>query len=88
MKKLKIEWTDTMDKETIEDMMQKLMRLIDDFNELPSIDKAKSIDKQISVLRFCIGEQNFIPLHYFRAAHEEAVRYIDNMDKQNKGNGK
>lgn len=86
MKKLKIEWTDTMDKETIEEMMQKLMRLIDDFNELPSLDKAKSIDKQISILRFCIGEQNFIPLHYFRAAHEEAVRYIDNMNKQNKGN--
>ena len=85
MKHLEIEWTDTMDREAIEEMMQKLMRLIDDFNELPSLDKAKSIDKQTSVLRFCIGEQNFIPLHYFRAAHEEAVKYIDNMNKQNNG---
>ena len=84
----KIEWTDTMDREAIEDMMQKLLKLIDDFHDEPSLDKAIGIDKQISVLRFCIGEQNFIPLHYFRAAHEDAVRYIDNMNKQNNGDNK
>ena len=81
MNKLKIEWTDTMDREAIEDMMTKLLKLVDDFHDEPSLDKAIDIDKQISVLRFCIGEQNFIPLHYFRAAHEDAVRYIDNMNK-------
>lgn len=81
---IKIEWTDTMDRETIEEMMQKLMQLIEDFNDAPSIDNAKSIDKQTSVLRFCIGEDNFMPLHYFRAAHEDVVRYIDNMNKQKK----
>lgn len=78
----------TMDKETIDDMMQKLIHLIDDFREVPDIEKAKNIDKQTSVLRFCIGEQNFLPLHYFRAAHEEAVKYIDNMNKQNNGDNK
>ena len=85
----KIEWTDTMDREAIEDMMQKLLHVIDDFHDEPTLDKAMDIDKQTSVLRFCIGEQNFIPLHYFRAAHEEAVRYIDNVNNQNsKGNEK
>lgn len=70
-----------MDKETIEDIMQKLLRQIECFNENPDYDKAKMVDQQISVLRFCIGESNFLPLHYFRAAHEAAVKYIDEHDK-------
>lgn len=86
MNNFKIEWTETMDRETIEDIMQKLLYLIDDFHDEPSLDKAIDIDKQTSILRFCIGEQNFMPMHYFRAAHEDVVRYIDNMNKQNKVN--
>lgn len=77
-----------MDKEYVEDLMQKLIRCIEDFKQQPDYDKAQSIDQQISVLRFCIGEANFLPLHYFRAAHEEVVRYIDNMNKQNNGYNK
>lgn len=88
MENFKIEWTSIMDKETIEDIMQKLLKLIDDFHNEPTLDKAMDIDKSTSVLRFCIGEQNFLPLHYFRAAHEEAVKYIDNMNKQNNGDNK
>lgn len=31
----------------------------------------------ISILRFIIGEKNFLPLHFFRQAHEEAIKIID-----------
>lgn len=66
-----------MDKEEIDNIMQKLLKLIESFNEEKTYDKALHLDQSITILRFIIGEQNFMPLHYFRAAHEDAVKYID-----------
>lgn len=77
-----------MDKEEIETMMQRILKDCESFYEFRTYEKAVHIDQEISVLRFLIGEANFLPLHYFRTAHEEAVRYIDNMNKQNKGDNK
>ena len=71
-----------MTKEEIEDTMNKLLRQIQEFNEEPTYDKALRLDMGISVLRFLIGEQNFLPLHYFRSAHENAVKFIDKHDAE------
>lgn len=66
-----------MDKEEIESFMQKILKKSQDFKDSPSYELATDIDKDISILRFIIGESNFLPLHYFRATHEEVVKYID-----------
>lgn len=66
-----------MDKEEIETTMQNILKQIADFNDSPTYDKAVSLDMNISILRFLIGEQNFLPLHYFRHAHEQAIAFID-----------
>lgn len=71
-----------MDKEEIESMMNKLLKQIQDFKDEPTYEKALAIDMSISILRFVIGEQNFLPLHYFRTAHEEAIKFIDEHNKQ------
>ena len=66
-----------MEKEEIEAEMQKILKMVDTFKDTPSYELALDIDKDISILRFLIGESNFLPLHYFRNAHEEAIKYID-----------
>lgn len=63
--------------EEIEAEMQKILKMVDTFKDTPSYELATDIDKDISILRFIIGESNFLPLHYFRATHEEVVKYID-----------
>ena len=70
-----------MDYDEIQSKMQKILRQIEDFEDEPDIDKAKTLDRDISILRFVIGEQNFLQLHYFRRAHEQAIRYIDEADR-------
>ena len=71
-----------MDKEEIESMMQKILRQIHEFTDEPDYEKAVQLDSDISILRFLIGEQNFLPLHYFRQAHEKVVMFIDEHDKK------
>ena len=71
-----------MDKEEIESTMNKILKQIEDFNNEPSYAKALSLDMNITVLRFLIGEQNFLPLHYFRNAHENAIKFIDEYQKK------
>lgn len=66
-----------MEKEEIEAEMQKILKMVDAFKDAPTYELALDIDKEISILRFLIGEANFLPLHYFRNAHEEAIKYID-----------
>lgn len=68
-----------MDREEIETMMQRILKECESFYEYKTYDKAVLIDQEISILRFLIGEENFLPLHYFRKAHEEAVKYIDEV---------
>lgn len=66
-----------MDKEEIESIMQKTLKMIEVFRELPTYENALLLDVNISILRFLIGEQNFLPLHHFRRAHEDAIKLID-----------
>jgi len=70
-----------MDKEEIEQIMQKIIRMADEFKDYPSTSLASDLDKEISILRFIIGENNFISLHYFRSVHEKVVAYLDGKDK-------
>ena len=72
-----------MDKEEIETMMQHIVKDCRLFYEAKTYEKAQQIDQEISVLRFLIGESNFLPLHYFRTAHEEVVKYIGEYKKLN-----
>ena len=77
-----------MDKEEAERIINQILKEVDAFREEPTYIRALQLDKDITILRYIIGEANFLPLHYFRAAHEEAVKYIDNMNKQNNGDNK
>ena len=71
-----------MNREDIEETMQKLLKQIEDFNDEPTYEKACMLDMSISILRFMVGEQNFMPLHYFRQAHEDAVAFMDREKKR------
>lgn len=73
-----------MDKEEIEAAMQKIIRESEDFMEAPTYMKALELDKDISILRYLIGEVNFLALHYFRMVHEKAVELIDKHNSSEK----
>ena len=73
-----------MDKEDIESAINKIVRESEDFMESPTYMKALELDKDISILRFMVGEQNFMALHYFRMVHEKAIRLIDKHDSAEK----
>lgn len=80
-----------MDKEDIESTMTQILKEIDSFHNEPTYDKAYMLDQKITIFRFIIGEKNFLPLHYFRTAHEEVIKYMDKYEKEhntNKGNNK
>lgn len=66
-----------MTNEEIESAMQKIIHEAQMFQEAPSNDVALELDKDISILRFLIGEDNFIALHYFRRMHEDAIKWLD-----------
>lgn len=76
-----------MDKEDIENSINKIVADAQRFEEEPTYMRALELDKDISILRYMIGEDNFLAMHYFRRVHEEAVKFIDKHDKErNKGN--
>ena len=71
-----------MDKETVEEAINKIVREAQDFQENPTYLLALELDKDISILRYMIGEENFLTMHYFRMVHEQAVKLIDEHIKQ------
>ena len=71
-----------MDIDEITSSMQRVLRMAEEFEEAPDIELANRLDKEISILRFMIGEAAFIPMHYFRRVHEDVVKYIDKQAKQ------
>ena len=73
-----------MDKEEIESAINKIVRESEDFIESPTYLKALELDKDISILRYIIGEQNFLAMHYFRMVHEKAVELIDKHNADEK----
>lgn len=73
-----------MDKEEVESAMQKIIKESQKFEEAPSYMLALELDKDLSILRYIIGEQNFLGLHYFRRVHEEAIKFIDAKTKAEK----
>ena len=77
-----------MNKEDIENQMYKILTQIDSFKDEPTYEKAVDIDMNITILRFMIGEQNFLPLHFFRTAHEDAIKFIDEHKKQDSSSTK
>lgn len=77
-----------MDREEAEYVMQKIIKSAQAFEEAPSYMLALELDKDLSILRYIIGEQNFLGLHYFRRVHEEAIKFIDAKEKAEKGNNK
>ena len=70
-----------MDKEYVESCINKIVKLAGEFEDNPSYQLAMELDKDISIVRFIIGESNFLTLHYFRRIHEAAVKLIDAHDK-------
>lgn len=70
-----------MDKEDIEKAMQKILHESEEFRECPTYQLALELDKDISILRYMIGEDNFLTMHYFRRMHEDAIKYMDEQDK-------
>ena len=73
-----------MDKEEIDSAINKIVRESEDFMESPTYMKALELDKDISILRYMVGEQNFMALHYFRMVHETAIIFIDKPDRDQK----
>ena len=73
-----------MDKEDIESAINKIVRESEDFMESPTYLKALELDKDISILRYMVGEQNFMAMHYFRMVHEKAIIFIDKQDRAEK----
>ena len=71
-----------MDKEEAEDMLNTIIKCSRSFQEDPTYEKALDLDIRISVLRYLIGEENFLALHYFRRMHEQAVKFIDEHDSE------
>ena len=73
-----------MDKEEAEYMMQKIVKASQAFEEAPTYLRALELDKDLSILRYLIGEDNFLTLHYFRRVHEEAIKFIDEKEKKDR----
>ena len=73
-----------MDKEEIDSKINKIVRESEDFMESPTYMKALELDKDISILRYMVGEQNFMAMHYFRMVHEKAIILIDKHDSAEK----
>ena len=73
-----------MDKEDIDSAINKIVRESEDFMESPTYLKALELDRDISILRYIVGEQNFMALHYFRMVHEKAIIFIDKHDRAEK----
>ena len=73
-----------MDKEEIDSAINKIVRESEDFMDSPTYLKALELDKDISILRYMVGEQNFMALHYFRMVHEKAIICIDKHDRAEK----
>ena len=73
-----------MDKEEIDSAINKIVRESEDFIDSPTYLKALELDKDISILRYMVGEQNFLALHYFRMVHEKAIIFIDKHDRAEK----
>lgn len=74
-----------MDKDDIEQAMQKITHEAQQFKEESTNELALELDKDISIIRFIIGEENFLSLHYFRRIHEDAIKWLDaNYWKQEK----
>lgn len=72
-----------MNKEDAEQAINKIVKEAQRFEEEPTYTRALELDKDISILRYMIGEDNFLAMHYFRRVHEEAVKFIDKHDKEN-----
>lgn len=70
-----------MDKEDIETAINKIVSKCSEFRDNPTYDLALDLDKDITILRYIIGESNFLSLHYFRAMHEKVVKLIDEHDQ-------
>lgn len=70
-----------MDKEDIETAINKIVSKCSEFRDNPTYELAMDLDKDITILRYIIGESNFLSLHYFRAMHEKVVKLIDEHDK-------
>ena len=66
-----------MDKEEIESALENVVHKARMFEEAPSCTLALELDKDMSILRFIIGEQNFSTMHYFKRVHDKAVKFID-----------
>ena len=73
-----------MDKEEIESAINKIVHESEDFMDSPTYMKALELDKDISILRYMVGEQNFMAMHYFRMVHEKAIIFIDKHDRAEK----
>ena len=70
-----------MDKEEIQSALQAVIHKAQMFEEAPSYSLALDLDKDISIIRFIIGEQAFLAMHYFRRVHEDVVKFIDKHDR-------
>ena len=70
-----------LDKEEIEQTLNKIITDGQRLEEEPTYELALSLDAQISVLKFIIGEQNFEAMHYFKRVHDKAIKVIDEHDK-------
>lgn len=58
-----------------------MLRIAEDFEEAPDMQKACDLDRELSLLRFAIGEKNFASMHYFIRLHQQTAKYIDEADK-------
>ena len=77
-----------MNKEEIDDMIKKVTKQIDSYNEVPTYEKALWLDMSLSIFRLLIGSDVFDSLHYFKMIHADVIKHIEKCRKEEEANEK
>lgn len=73
-----------LDKEEIETYINRIVVNGQKLEEEPTYELANSLDRDITVLRFIIGQTNFESLHYFKRVYTKAIQIIEEHDTTTK----
>lgn len=79
--------------EQIEDALRKVTKTINQWeyeieNKSPTLQTAKSLQFQLSILKLIIGNNNFNELPAFVRYLIEVTKFIEAIDKENNGDNK
>lgn len=71
-----------MNNEFAEETIQNILKLAKQFEESHSYLLAMQLATSIGILRYIIGEKNYLALDYFRRVFKDAMKVIDEHENK------